>query len=359
MKKVKRFKSHAAKSQPRLLSANKARARAYREFLGLFDEKLVTVEDLVQFGCMQMNAADLHDHHFEFSANPLRATAQHLAFHALKIPLEGDSKEFLKCTVSRGQAKRVCGLFEKRIAKRLPAAYITGTARYLGNTFYVNRHVLIPRSAMTFHLEDYLKGTHWQNYRVLDLCAGSGCIGITLALLHPDIKVDLVDISEAALRVARRNIKRFSLGERVKCVRSDVFQRVRGEFDLIITNPPYVSTDEYRDLAQEFRHEPKLALECGKDGLDIVHQILQTASVHLNPAGKLIAEVGATAVDHLKAAYPKLKLRWQKYKRPDGSTRRRSVDCIFWIDSASLSQLKSSRPSATKVANRARKNIAR
>ena len=345
MKKVIRhrihtnFASQAAQNQPRLFSANKVRARKYRGFLALFDKKPVTVGDLVRFGCKQMKAADLHDHHFEFSANPLLATAQHLAFHALKIPLEGDPAQYLKRSVSRVQAKRVCGLFEKRIANRMPAAYITSKARYLGNTFYVNRHVLIPRSAMTFHLEDYLNGTHWQNYRVLDLCAGSGCIGITLALLNPNIKVDLVDISEAALRVARRNIKRFSLGDRVKCVRSDVFQRVRGKFDLIITNPPYVSTAEYRDLAQEFSHEPKLALECGTDGLDVVHQILQAASRHLNPQGKLIAEVGSTAAEILKATYPKLKLRWQAYKRPDGTTRRGSVDCIFLIDSVDLPEV--------------------
>jgi len=322
------------------LSLDSRRASRYQSFLDSLDEAPVSLMQLVRFGSELMSASDLHDHHFEFSSDPIWATSRHLALHALRMPLSVDSDRQLSLPVSRAQALRVLRLFEKRIVERMPAAYITGQARYLGNTFYVNRHVLVPRSAMTFRLRRYLASTTWRNHRVLDLCAGSGCIGISLALMNPRIRVDLVDVSARALAVAKTNIQRFSLGRRVRCIRSDVFDAVNDKYDLIVTNPPYVSTTEYAALPREFMHEPKIALECGSDGLDVVHRILARAGRHLNPSGKLYAEVGATAVKHIRAAYPHVRFRWQAYMRPDGTVSKGGPR-IFWLDRPGLRELAS------------------
>jgi len=321
------------------LSLDSRRDRRYRAFLDSIDHAPVSLIQLVQLGSELMSASELHDHHFEFSPEPIWATSRHLALHALRLPLSIKADRQLSLPVSKTQALRVFRLFEKRIVDRLPAAYITGQARYLGNTFYVNRHVLVPRSAMTFRLRRYLASTIWRNRRVLDLCAGSGCIGISLALMNPRISVDLVDVSARALAVAEINVQRFSLGRRIRCIRSDVFEAVNDRYDLIVTNPPYVSTPEYAALPREFMHEPKVALECGPDGLDVVHRILARAGRHLNPSGKLYAEVGATAVEHIRAAYPHVRFRWQTYMRPDGTVSKGSGPRIFWLDRPTLRKL--------------------
>lgn len=331
------------------------RQRQYRDFLARVDQVPVSLRRLVDFGCQLLRRARVHHHHFEFSSDPLRATAQHLAFHALGLPLDGMCSQYQDFKVSLKQAKSACRLFEKRIATRMPTAYITGKARYLGRTFYVNRHVLVPRSAMTFRLRSYLADAKWRNRRVLDLCTGSGCIGISMALMNPKIQVDLIDVSPEALRVAKTNIKLFSLQGRVRCIQSDLFSKVRGKYDLIVTNPPYVSAEEYEALSPEFIHEPKLALECGPEGLDIVHRIIRVAGKYLNPGGKLFAEVGSAAVEPLVAAYPKLDLHWQPYMRPDGSVTRGSVNCIFWIDSDGLQSVSPDRKElATRPSGRRR-----
>lgn len=167
---------------------------------------------------------------------------------------------------------------------------------------------MVPRSIMNTRFNDFLNAIHWENYKILDLCTGSGCIGITLALLNPKINVDLADISPEALKVAQINIDRYNLNNRVKCIHSDCFANINNKYDLIITNPPYVTTKEYNKIPVEFKNEPKIALESGRSGLNVIDKILTQAKDYLNPNGTLIAEVGFTAAKRLKKNIPKYHL---------------------------------------------------
>lgn len=274
-------------------------------------ESAMTVDDLIKLGCRLMKKHKLH-HHF-FRDRSLEAAAQCLTYHALHIHSHHKNDK-----VSSAQVAAAIALFEKRVNERLPVEYITNEADYLGRSFYVNENVLIPRSIMNTRFSDFLKEVSWQNRTVLDLCTGSGCIGITLALIEPTIHVDLADISEKALDVAKINIDRYGLQDRVRCIQSDVFSNINKTYDLIITNPPYVTIKDYNRAPPEFKKEPKMALEAGEDGLDIINIIIQQAKAYLNPTGLLIAEVGSPAVKVLKKKYPHIRFKWLKYRPPNG-----------------------------------------
>lgn len=321
-----------------MLSSNSSRQKHYAKLVSLCGNGSVTVDDIIQLGHAMMRKARLHHHFFK---NSLYKTAESLTFSALQLPLEYE--KYSSQTLSEQEARNVIAIFERRIAERMPVEYITNESWYLGNKFYVNENVLVPRSVMNYRFQDFLRETQWQNYRVLDLCTGSGCIGISLALLDPRIKVDLVDVSEKALAVAAININTYSLSERVRCIQSDLFANLTDKYDLIITNPPYVSRSEYKASAAEFKNEPKLALESGKDGLDILHRIIADAKSYLNPAGKLIAEVGYPAAKRLKKHYRHIKFQWLKYKRPEQQSfinewidRLFGMDCVFVCDANDL-----------------------
>ena len=195
-------------------------------------------------------------------------------------------------------------MFEKRIVERLPVEYITNEAWYYGHKFYVNENVLVPRSLMGEKFNDFIEKIKWQNCRVLDLCTGSGCIGITLALLNSKLNVDLVDIFDKALEVTQKNIGFFQLHNRVKCFQSDVFENVKDKYDLIISNPPYLNTSEYEANDEEWKNEPKIALECGKEGLNVFNRIFTNSHNYLTESGFLIMEVGHAAEIILKNKYP-------------------------------------------------------
>lgn len=283
-----------------------------------------TFNDIVHMGAKLMQKSRLHHHFFgDFSTVSI---AKHLAAHALNLNF-AEINHDLKITES--QAKKIIALFEKRIEQRIPVEYITNKAYYLGRTFYVNENVLVPRSIMNTRFEDFLSNMQWENYRVLDLCTGSGCIGITLALMQPNITVDLVDISPHALEVAQINVNNYGLNDRVKCIQSDLFTQLQEKYDLIITNPPYVSTSEYEASPAEFKNEPKIALECGKDGLDLVHKILRQAKNYLNTNGQLIAEIGYPAAARVKKKYPKVPFTWFKYRRPNGQESWLGMHGVF------------------------------
>jgi ribosomal protein L3 glutamine methyltransferase len=192
---------------------------------------------------------------------------------------------------------------------------------------------------MNTRFQDFLNEMDWQNYRVLDLCTGSGCIGISLALMHPLIHVDLADISAQALAVAEKNIQKYALSERVKCIQSNVFENISERYDLIITNPPYVSATDYKRSAKEFKNEPKIALVSGRDGLDIVHQIMQQARNYLNPNGKLIAEVGMPAVKQIKKHYRRVPFKWYKYRTPAGKVSWFISPGVFEVSAQALQKL--------------------
>lgn len=311
----------------KILSKNKKRNNTYLSFLKSFCVTKVQVKDIVRMGHRLMRKAKLHPHFF--GNNSLVETAQYLAFYALQLPHEYNNADYLNLKITTQEAEKMIILFERRIAERIPVEYLTHEAYYLGNTFFVNGNVLVPRSIMNTRFKDFLADISWENNHVLDLCAGSGCIGISLALLNPNIKVDLVDISPKALEVASINIQKYSLQDRVQCIQSDLFANIKNKYDLIITNPPYVSTSEYQKSQKEFKNEPQLALESGWDGLDIIHRILAHAKNYLNSEGKIIAEVGFTSAKRLKRRYRQNSFKWLKYRKPNGKIAMLSMDGIF------------------------------
>lgn len=307
-------------------SSHKKRNHAYQTFLASCQTQSKSVNDIIQLGYRLMRRAGLHPHFFQ--NNSLLATAHYLTFFSLQRQVAPETK------LSTTEAEKILLLFEKRISERIPVEYITHEARYLDYTFYVNKNVLVPRSLMNNRFTDFLSEMHWENYRVLDLCTGSGCVGISLALLHPEIKVDLADIDSQALDVAKINIERHHLQDRVQAIQSNVFSNIKERYDLIISNPPYVSTADYNATPTEFKNEPKIALESGRDGLDIINQILRQAKHHLNPNGCLIMEVGYPAAKLLKKRYRQIPFEWFTYKKPIESKSKfgKWLDAILAMD---------------------------
>lgn len=193
------------------------------------------------------------------------------------------------------QIASVNELLENRITTGKPLAYLLNEAWFAGLAFYVDERALVPRSFMAEWLPDQF--SPWvvpeRVGRVLDLCCGSGCIGITAAMVFPEAEVVLSDISSDALEVAQKNIRRYQLGDRVSVNHGAMFEGIEGKFDLILCNPPYVSIDRMRKLPKEFRAEPALALEAGKDGLDFLKPFLASVSKFLNEEADLIVEAGS------------------------------------------------------------------
>lgn len=187
-------------------------------------------------------------------------------------------------------------LFNKIVEEKLsgkPLAHIIGEAEFMGRLFCVGPTVLIPRPETEELVEDSVKNlTGAQPSRILDLCSGSGCIAITLAFKFPAAEVIGADISPQALEVARKNAANMNLGERVKFLQSDLFENIKGEFDFIISNPPYIPTAIIETLSPEVRNEPRLALDGGPDGLDIVRKIITNAGAYLKSGGLLALEIG-------------------------------------------------------------------
>lgn len=293
-----------------LISQNQNRNRQYLTYLDKAPKHKLNVRAIAKFGSKLMRQAKLHYHFFE--NHSLYKNALYLSFFALHLPYMSRQSSDLKRPINEQEAIAVFSLFERRITERVPVEYITQECYYSGRSFFVNQDVLVPRSLMSSQFNELLQKVAWNNHRVLDMCTGSGCIGITLALLNPDIKVDLVDISPAALRVAQINIQKYQLEARVRCIQSDLFENVEGRYDLIISNPPYVSEAEYQKQPQEVKNEPKIALTSGETGLDIVHKLLAQSKKHLNQEGVLLTEVGYEAAKAIKKYYPQVPFHWYK-----------------------------------------------
>jgi ribosomal protein L3 glutamine methyltransferase len=193
------------------------------------------------------------------------------------------------------QLSTVLRMLDERITSRKPLAYLLHEAWFCGLPFYVDERVLVPRSPFAELIEKQFEPLLTARpQRILDLCTGSGCIGIACAFAFPDAEVVLADISPGALEVARINIDKFDLGNRVTVAQADLFSGIEDAFDLIVTNPPYVASEEYANLPAEYHREPELGLVTEKDGLDIPLRILAAAADYLKPSGLLIMETGAT-----------------------------------------------------------------
>jgi ribosomal protein L3 glutamine methyltransferase len=222
-------------------------------------------------------------------------------------------------------------LVQTRIQKRIPAAYLTHEAWLQNWRFYVDERVIVPRSYIAELLCQQLQPwliTPQRVRRALDLCTGSGCLAIILAKMFPRANVDAIDLSAPALAVAQRNVTRYRLQKRIRLVESDLFASA-GEkrYDLIISNPPYVTTAVMRRLPPEYRHEPAMALAGGNDGFDLVDTILHDAAHHLTPNGMLVVEIGHHR-KRLEAAYPRLPFIWPETSGGD--------DCVFALSRADL-----------------------
>ncbi len=256
--------------------------------------------------------------------------ALYLLLRTLDLPL--DSKPaVLRRKLSADEQARVAEVFRRRAEEHVPAAYLTREAFLGEHRFYVDERVIIPRSYFLELLPEQIPQWLPANRpvkRAVDVCTGSGCLAILLAHQFPEAKVDAIELSPDAAAVARFNIATHHLAKRVKLHHSDVFDAVPPvKYDLILSNPPYVPTRELRGLPEEFKQEPAMALDGGKDGLDIIRKLLRQSRERLQPHGIVVIEVGGlrAAMDR---AFPELDLHWLHTE--DGE------DCVCLIQAARL-----------------------
>ena len=268
-----------------------------------------TVAGLVRYGARRFRAAGLAFGHGTPNA---RDEAAWLVLHALGFP-PGVNAGMLKRQVAAADAQRALDLITQRIRTRKPAAYLMGEAWLGGLRFRADERVVVPRSHIAGLLGERL--TPWIASRnavrtALDLCTGSGCLAVLLARAFTRARVDAADVSPAALAVAQINVGKYRLKSRIRLVRSDMFSALRGKhYDLIVSNPPYVTAAGMKNLPREYRHEPALGLGGGRDGLDCVRRILAQASAHLNPGGLLVVEVGGGR-RRVEREFPRVPFAW-------------------------------------------------
>ncbi|MEX0740521.1 MAG: 50S ribosomal protein L3 N(5)-glutamine methyltransferase [Pseudohongiella sp.] len=255
----------------------------------------MNVQTCVEQVCVGFESADLYYGHGTDNAWD---EAVYLVFTVLGLPFGHDDdsqRAVAQRTVSADEWQHINTLAQRRGTERLPMAYLLGEAWFAGLPFHVDERVLVPRSPIAeLIVQQYQPLLADAPTRVLDLCTGSGCIGIATALVFADAQVDLADISGDALAVAQKNIERHGVQARVRTVHSDLFSGVDGDYDLIVCNPPYVSAQEVAELPPEYHREPVLGLLSDEDGLAIPLQILRQAATYLSPGGVLVLELGYT-----------------------------------------------------------------
>ena len=272
-------------------------------------DDLLTLRDWLRWAVSRFTEANLF---FGHGCDNAYDEAVWLILHALHLPPDR-LDFFLDASLTRTERQSVFNLLNLRISKRIPIAYLTHQAWLGGHDFYVDERVIVPRSYFAELLEHGLSPWLPEDMlvdRALDLCTGSGCLAILMALAFPEAGIDAIDLSPAALGVAQRNIEHYGLQEAIELIESDLLAGV-GErrYDLIISNPPYVTAESMDNLPAEYRHEPALALAAGEDGLDIVRRILASAADHLTPEGILMVEVGHNA-DLVEDAFPDVPFTW-------------------------------------------------
>ena len=249
--------------------------------------------------------------HFGHGTDNARDEAAELVFYAAGLEHTLGAGAY-STPLSARRAARIDALLERRIAERIPLAYLTHRAFFAGLELYVDERVLVPRSPIAElvlqRFEPWVDARRVR--RILDVGTGSGAIALATAMAFPKSRVDAVDVSVAALQVARRNLRRLKLQKRVRMLHSDYFDAVDGcRYDIIVSNPPYVGRAELRRLPREYRHEPRLGLAAGADGLDSVRAIFAAAGRHLSRDGILVVEVG-NSEDTLLRTFPRMPFVW-------------------------------------------------
>ncbi|PCJ42036.1 MAG: 50S ribosomal protein L3 N(5)-glutamine methyltransferase [Moraxellaceae bacterium] len=239
-----------------------------------------------------------------------------LVLHGLNLPWDVDPT-VRESRLTATEKLFIISLVKQRLIDRIPTPYITGTSWFCGIPFSVDQRVLIPRSPIGELIENqFAPWIEPENVEsILDMCTGSGCIGIAAAMAFPEANIDCTDLSEDALDVAESNIATHGLEGQVNLLFSDLFEALEGRsYDIIISNPPYVDVPDMDALPDEYHHEPRMALEAGIDGLDLVRKMLAELSQHLNPEGIAVIEVG-NSWEALEAAYPNVPFTWIEFER--------------------------------------------
>ena len=271
--------------------------------------QLSTLRDWLRFAVSRFNEAGLSFGHGSTNAYD---EAAYLLLHTLHLPIDR-LEPFLDARLTKSEIEAVEQLLARRIRERIPAAYLTREAWLREYRFYVDERVIVPRSPIAELLLDE-RLSPWIAEpagirHALDLCTGSGCLAILLALVFPQASVDATEISAAAMEVANKNITDYQMADRVHVRRADLFGDLAARFDLIVANPPYVDLAAMRALPAEYRAEPALALDGGADGLDVVRRILTQSGSRLTPQGLLVVEIGHQK-ETVEAAFPTLPFIW-------------------------------------------------
>ena len=272
--------------------------------------------ELIAAGARRLARARVHFGHGTDNAWDESAA---LVLHAVRRPGRSVARGY-SAPIGARAAAAARALIEERIRRRVPAVYLTGRTYFAGLEFRVDPRVLIPRSPLAELIErafaPWVRATRVR--RLLDLGTGSACIAVACAKAFPAARVDAVDLSDAALEVARANVRRHRVGARVRLLKSDHFSALgKARYDIIVSNPPYVGARELQALPPEYRHEPRMALAAGRAGLDSVRIILREAARHLRPRGILVVEVGNTE-RAVRRAFPRVPFTWLEFERGGG-----------------------------------------
>jgi len=294
--------------------------------------ELASILDHVRYAVTQFCAAQVV---FGHGTTDALAEAAFVVCEALHLPPDRFDT-FAAARVTESEHEQILDLIEARVATRKPAAYLLHKAYIRGMPFYVDERAIVPRSYLGEILDGELFGGDVSSFienpfsvgRVLDLCTGSGCLAVVAALRFPNAMVDAVDISTDALAVAARNVADHGLKDRITLIESDLFDALDDKrYDLIICNPPYVDADGMAALPPECRHEPRLALDGGRDGIAVVRRIIDNAGRHLTTDAGLLCEIGRGRWS-LEEAYPQISFLWLDTEESRGE--------VFWLEADQL-----------------------
>ena len=279
-------------------------------------DDLRTVRDFIRYAVTRFESADLSYGHGTGNAFD---EAVFMVLETLKLPID-TLEPWLDAVLASSERKALDQLIYDRITTRKPASYLLNRAYIQGRPFYVDERVIVPRSFIGEIMLDETAPLH--NHRpmdsILELCTGSGCLSILAAEIFPGSVIDAVDLSRDALNVAKINVKKYDLQERITLHHGDLFEPVTNrKYDLIIANPPYVDRDGMDVLSDEYRHEPVMSLSGGEDGMDLVRKIIRGARKYMNPGAVLVCEIGRGR-PVIESQFPDIKFTWLETELSDG-----------------------------------------